>query len=118
MNAATLIYLISLFDNLGIFVAIVTVCFLGAGVAGLIATAAYQGIDDDKSIRCFRNAKGFFILSIITGLLCAFIPSEKTMYMMIGARYLQKSNIPSKVEQVINKKLDSYLVEDKREHKE
>lgn len=41
------------------------------------------------------------------------VPSKKTMYMMIGAKYLRESNVPEKVQMIINKKLDEYLLENK-----
>lgn len=53
-----------------------------------------------------RQAFKTFIVLIIA---FVFLPSEKTMYMMLGAHYLKKSDIPQKLELVINKKLDEYL---------
>lgn len=62
-----------------------------------------------------------FICGIISLFLCAFIPSEKTMYMMAGGYTVQKvvespevQKINDKVFKVINDKLDDYLTEDKK----
>ncbi len=58
-----------------------------------------------------KYTKWYFIPFLTIIIVSIFIPSEKTMYMMMGSHYLKKSDLPSKVEMVLNKKLDEYLIE-------
>lgn len=123
MSAATWIYLINLLDNLnGFFVflcALTTIIFI---LSGIFALTKYNDLDygfqseKDASHEEFLKALKFLKLSllftVVFWFMTIFIPSEKSMYLMVGTSYLEKSNIPNKVEQVINKKLDYYLNEE------
>lgn len=53
--------------------------------------------------------KYYFWIPCLLLLISAFIPSQKTMYLMIGSEYLKNSAIPTKVEIILNKKLDEYI---------
>lgn len=61
-----------------------------------------------KTLKYGNKIKWYYIIMLIFYLL---IPSQKTMYLMMGSHYLKNSQIPSKVEMVLNKKLDEYLIE-------
>lgn len=50
----------------------------------------------------FKNAKWIILVTIMS----CIIPSEKTMYLMIGANYFKNSSLPPKIEMIINNKLD------------
>lgn len=51
-----------------------------------------------------------FWVFCITVLVSIVTPSEETLYLMLGSKYLNKTSPPTKVEQIINKKLDRYLI--------
>lgn len=59
----------------------------------------------------FCKLKKYIALPIIAILIASFIPSQKTMYLMLGANYLKNSALPTKVEIAIEKKIDEYLIE-------
>lgn len=40
-----------------------------------------------------------------------FIPNKRTVYLMLGASYLSQSNLPSKVSQILDLKLDNIIGE-------
>jgi len=48
---------------------------------------------------------------LVASILTIFIPQETTMYLMLGASYLQESNLPSKVSAALELKLDGYIDE-------
>lgn len=59
----------------------------------------------------FKIAKWVFILSTVFTII---IPSEKTIYLMLGAHGVEKlaeSEIGNKVYTILNQKLDEYLKE-------
>jgi hypothetical protein len=39
------------------------------------------------------------------------VPSKSSMYLMLGTAYLQESNLPKKVSQALELKLDEYINE-------
>lgn len=112
MTAATYLYLISLISNFReCFYYLITLLCAAIVISG--ATILIFHIDEikDKSKPVFW-LKSSIIYFFIASFISCFLPSEKTMYLMIGANYLEKSGIPTKVEQVINKKLNEYLLEE------
>lgn len=65
----------------------------------------------------YKRTKNAAIVAIISAFLLIVVPSTKTAYIMVGAYVAQKivqdggvQEIGNKVYQVINNKLDSYLV--------
>jgi hypothetical protein len=65
----------------------------------------------------FKNKINFFIKTsisvvVMSGIVHCIFPTEKTIYMMMGAHYIGKSDVPAKIESAIVKKLDEYLKED------
>lgn len=117
------IYLAPMFDLLKqisqlycllFFLAIV---FIGVILGMMRSAIGIYGTDYKDFLSYVKTATYFgkkglsiFIVSLIVTILT---PSEKTIYLMLGAHYLKSSTIPSKVELLINKKLDTYLSEDK-----
>jgi hypothetical protein len=69
-----------------------------------------EGEDDDAKL-WGKYALNAFIIFIAFGLISSLIPSKKTMYLMMGAHYLQDSNIPKKVSQALELRLDKYIDE-------
>ena len=48
-------------------------------------------------------------LFLIVVIVSIFVPSKQTMYLMLGANYLQQSNLPIKVSQALELKLDDVI---------
>lgn len=61
-----------------------------------------------------NSNKIFKKLLIPIFIILMFLPSGKTLYLIAGANLAKQSYIPSKVELVIEKKLDEYLKEDSK----
>lgn len=115
MSIELVLYLIEILENIGNFLSVITVLLLVSFIFCIIASAIMVEIHvvewHETTIYKIRNY--LWILPFLFLISC-FIPSQKTMYMMIGANVIKSSAIPSKVEQAINKKLDEYLSEDKK----
>lgn len=103
MSFELIIYLIAFLHNLDNLLALLT--FIGLVILVIIVI----NNDIKKPFKeCGNIIKWWLPIFIINCL----IPSEKTMYIMLGANALKSSTIPSKVELVINKKLDEFLAEE------
>lgn len=109
MSIELFFYLADLFENISSVAAVILIFI---GISMFFSPIAISLLDD-MSWDIEINIKRIFVYAISTALICALIaiitPSKKTMYLMVGAHYLKKSDIPTKVELVINKKLDEYL---------
>lgn len=115
MSVATILYLISVLDSLDNLVGlIIGLIVVGIPVAAIIIVTNVD--DDTKRLTTLKYlyGKSIVITLIFLCLIAVLIPSERTMYLMVGGSYLQRSNIPSKVEQVINEKLDQYLQDERK----
>lgn len=53
------------------------------------------------------------IFDFFIGIAIAAIPQKDTMYMMLGSEYLNRTDIPKKVQLIVEKKLDDLLINDK-----
>lgn len=113
MGIEVILYLINLIKNIDLFFSVIIgvsiLIILFCLFISLIILSDEAGEWPRTPI--YKIRKYIIIVPIIILISCIF-PSEKTMYMMIGSHYLKASTIPSKVEQVINKKLDEYLSQD------
>lgn len=110
MSPAFILYLIDLIGNFNVVIVlllILTIIILLFFVVGFLAE--YER-DDNAKVHPFfsKLIKLFFVLSAIS----IILPSEKTMYMMVGASYLNNSEVPAKVERIINDKLDEIIKKD------
>lgn len=116
MSIEWFIYFADILPNIGGFLGFI--CGVGmlvlAVVSGFMAT--YASDNDEPIFSFLRQNKVFKILAalIFCGFLSLIFPSQKTMYLMLGSHYLKNSNMPAKIEQVLNKKLDEYLDEEKK----
>jgi hypothetical protein len=111
MSAATVIYLISLLSNLDLAFSIVF-WFLVLGVIAI--SISYLAVDErtseiEKEVRDLRlrQAKKVALIALAVLSLNVLVPSEKTMYLMVGAHFFEQSELPPKVLEIINLKLDS-----------
>lgn len=111
MSPTVILYLIDFLNGFNCFGAIIITAIL---ILLIVLTIKWLADNDDRIEQpltpMMKNLiKWFFIL----GALNILIPSEKTMYMMAGTHYLNKSEIPAKVEKIINDKLDDIIQKDK-----
>lgn len=98
MSVELILYLIDFIGNVTLF--------LGSVAVVCLVVAFMLFIHEDEE---FTKSKMFLVISFaLLGILC-FLPSPKTMYMMVGARYLKDSTIPTKVHDIIDKKLTELL---------
>lgn len=106
MTIETVIYLANILPKFQILGLFSTLGFIGS-VMGL----TFSYVEDVENIR-----KPLFIslfIAIFLGILVMLIPAERTIYLMLGANYLKTSALPTKVEMAIEKKIDSYVMDDK-----
>lgn len=116
MDLALLVYAISVLSSTGAVLLVLS--FIATIVAVFSAIGYFAGYYETE----INTAKYFWkysviVLSIITPILL-FIPSEKTMYTMVGAYAVQKvaedpkvQQLSAKVLKVVEDKLDGYIDE-------
>lgn len=110
MNIETAIYLVNILPNVKIF-ELFSLLGLIASIFGIV----FSYVEDVEISR-----KPLFLLlsiAIFSGMLGMLIPSERTIYLMLGANFPKTSPLPSKIEMAIEKKIDSYLVDEKENKK-
>lgn len=111
-------FILYLIDMLGNVSGLITGILIASSL--LLFILCFFSIDEYTEFKNTLGAKALAIffkyswLYILLALTTAFIPSQKTMYLMLGANYLKNSTLPSKVEIAISKKIDEYLVEEKK----
>lgn len=112
MNIETAIYLANILPNLGL-IAIPGIILLTVSSFIFLFSLDKNMIDYETGNKIRNKCKFFIPFSCVLILISMLIPSEKTVYLMLGANYLKNSMLPSKVEMAIEKKIDGYLVEGK-----
>lgn len=117
MNLTTALYLTNLISNLGFITAAL---LLAGGGTLLIAFIGHIFCLDEYNDRNGHGAKFWsailkkWWIVALTAVVAVSLPSKSTMYMMLGTSYLQESNLPAKVAQALEMKLDDYLKELKK----
>lgn len=119
MNPTTVIYLVDVINNIGLLILIPSFLYFVVGGIGCIiamADAAGQGnpVFASEFIKAFIK---YLWIPALAVSICAFIPSQKTMYMMMGTHYLEDTKIPHQVKEIIESKLEDYLKELKKDDK-
>jgi len=117
MSLVGWLYFVDLFKNvdrllflLGFFWALYIIVSLGWTVKG---DSYRENVEREKFIYP-KMKKSLWIPISLISISCLF-PSTKTMYLMLGASYFQQSNLPSKVSQALELKLDDVIKELKEE---
>lgn len=119
MDLALLVYGIAVLANIGVVSAIIATfgAFLAIG-ASIGYFSSYYESEQKTAVRFFKYS--VIALSLVVPILIV-IPSEKTMYTMVGAYAAQKvaedprvQNLSAKVLKVVEDKLDSYIEEPKK----
>ena len=124
MTLAFLVYLAAALGNLNIALVIgFVLSLLGLFICSM-AYADCRNSDKKEKENGWSWVKRCFYLSLICGFLMVFVPSQKTMYVMVGAYAAQKiyespeaARISSKVIAIVDKKLDEYLTEEVKDKK-
>jgi hypothetical protein len=117
MNIETILYLADILNKVQmLFLFTPLLYFILFGFVTLvIATGPASSYSEDKILRekfknkVLGNYKKIFILPLSIILISCIIPSQRTIYLMLGAHYIKNSTLPTKVELAIEKKIDSYL---------
>jgi hypothetical protein len=112
MNIVLVIYLIPMIDLLKGFCTLT--CVIGVPLCLILALIDIVEFEGEVVNATKKWAIGIFLPLLLMALI---LPSEKTMYLMAGAKCLQDSIIPKKIELIISKKLDEYLLEDNKDKK-
>lgn len=119
MTIELTLYLINLISNIDSILSFLIGVPLITVIISLIV-GAYNLIDSnddfsdtffEKTLLLIKKYIGWYILIIF---ISGIFPSEKTMYLMIGANYFKNSALPPKIEMIIEKKLDEYLIDKPR----
>lgn len=104
MNLAAWLYITDLLNNLdGIFILCVIFYFAALLIGGICT------VEGESSFAKKVISKWWIVFLIC--LFSCFIPSKKTMYLMLGAQYLQNATLPSKVEKILELKLDDIIAD-------
>lgn len=121
MNLATVLYLVDFIHNLDGIIGIVILFYLLALIPLLFMWLAVEDDPRDSKFSLLQTYKKFILNKawvLITAIfLSVVIPTEKTMYLMLGSVYLSKSNLPAKVSQALELKLDDVIKELKKKNK-
>lgn len=120
MTLTTALYLTDILENL---TNCLTALFLSLFFLFIFCCAAYLICLDEwndqsniyKPIYLRIVKKSWVLIPLL--ILTIPIPSKKTMYLMLGAHYLQETNLPKKVTQALELKLDEYIEELTKEKK-
>lgn len=117
MSPALIIYLIELIDNFGTLLAIIFILTMVAIVVlGMSWYMAWDNDDEDMRHNLKKWIKIVGTLLAAVSLLGLVIPSKNSMYLMASAHYLNNSDMPHKVLEVLNSKLDE-MISTKKEGK-
>jgi uncharacterized membrane protein len=110
MSIELLIYVADLADRVPAIIVIAVSVIIGA----LIFAGVNMLDKDDDSSKTVDYCKKIGHISAIIVVVCFFIPSQKTIYMMAGAsigREVAQSDIAIKVKKIIESKLNDYVKE-------
>jgi MFS family permease len=90
------------------------IIIIGMFIGGVVNAAVHEEFTGNY----IWFVKKIFWIPLLALLISCFIPSQKTMYLMLGANFIKNSTLPSKVELAIEKRIDQYLADDdKKENK-
>lgn len=119
MSLNTALYLVNIIDNVNQGISIIFVLGIICLIACLIAYGLWS-IDQDEDcypVNIVKILKKWWVLIVIL-IATIPIPSKSTMYLMLGSIYLEQSNLPRKVTQALELKLNDYIKEFQEEGKD
>lgn len=112
MSIEMAIYLISVINSFQYILIIIFFILLSLSI--LSAVVGCNEKDDKEKKYVLKGAKNLFVMALLTLLPIIFIPNKNEMYAMLTAHYLKQTQIPVKVESLLNKKLDDLINEIKK----
>jgi hypothetical protein len=120
MELALLVWFASSVGGLTTILGTLSFILCCAVVLGIIAASSHNAVYDDRMDYPFRACWGKWCTAgaIVLALIATILPSEKTIYLMLGAYTGQKiiqSETAGKVLEIVNLKIDDYLEEAKKE---
>lgn len=115
MSITLLLYLVELLHNVDEFSGWVFLIFgLSLGLLSFgwmfskdMCSTETNGIISGLIKKLWKNSWVLVVAIVIS----IFVPSQKTMYLMLGTSYLSSTKLPTKVEQALELKLDSVIDE-------
>lgn len=117
MNIEKVLYFIGVVSNFSVFAKILFGTLIIMTILSIVSYAVTFSDDSKEHIIIKRITKYFIITLIVFGFIGSFIPTEKTMYMMLASNVAKKSEIPEKVLKAIEMKLDEYIDDVKNKSK-
>jgi hypothetical protein len=122
MSLTLLLYLTEVINNINKVLGFALVLYFISLVIFTIINTMSRIIGDDEvnnfTMPLIKKWLSKAWMMIILLFISLFIPTQKTMYMMLGSSYLSNSNIPNQVSEILNLKLNDVLKELKKEVKE
>lgn len=122
MSLAFFLYLIDVLNNVDDICEVIFIpYFLGFSMVLISTFLTTGGFYDDfpEGVKDTINSfKKHIWIPIIALLISIIIPTQNTMYMMLGASYLQTSNLPAKVSEALDLKLDAVIADLKKNNSE
>ena len=114
MSLELCLYLIDVLEKITMFTSIIFVASAALFI-GIICFVffAEDDLSEEGKIELLGLRKKSAIALFFSLSFCTFVPSPKTMYMIAGTNYLKQSDIPQKVRQLLDKKLEELLTIEK-----
>lgn len=115
MNPSLILFLINLLSNLDrvleFIIIIGFLLFIPNITIHVLCEDEMRKDEDNEKLRliCKKNYKTLLLVLIPCLLLLILIPDESTMYLMTATSYINHTNIPIKVQQAIELKLDDEI---------
>jgi|SRR6185503_9549953 len=121
MNLVSWLYLTDILHSFDCFLGIVIFTTIVLFCISIVTFINLDNSKEDEQVEqiILKSYKKWWVFALIV-ILDLFIPSQKTMYLMLGSSFLSQSNLPSKVSQVLELKLDDIIKDltDKKKDKE
>jgi hypothetical protein len=93
------------------------ITFIGLFIAFIATRGDYRKDEDDLPVIIFKKIYSKLWVVILCFIPLVIIPTKTTMYLMLGSSYLSQSNIPNKVSEALNLKLNNIIDDLKKKDK-
>lgn len=115
MGIVTILYLVDFTENISSVCTVLIVFYI---LAWLLTSCLWAMSQDGYAEEFNKNItiligklyKKLWIF-LLAMFFCITLPSQKTIYLMLGASYMQSSNLPKKVSEALELKLDDVISE-------
>ncbi len=112
MTLTSVLYLTDVVSHIdSVFGSFIVVYLLSSGICGFIyiISNATENEPSQMALNILNILYKKFWLFLIILSITIFVPSKQTMYLMLGANYLQQSGLPTKVSEALELKLDDVI---------